>query len=71
MSRLAPDPAGCLKPVLEREHAQAAARRMRQHDKTVRAYRCRDCGGWHVGGTAPIPAYWRRPTHQGAPLCNR
>lgn len=50
MSRTQPASADCLKPALEREHAQAAAQRMRQHDKTVRAYRCRDCGAWHVGG---------------------
>lgn len=60
MSRLKPDPAGCLKPALAREHAQAAAQRMRQHDKTVRAYRCRACGAWHVGGAINI----KRPMPQ-------
>lgn len=52
MSRPKPTPpAGCFKPALSREHAQAAARRMRKHDKTVHAYKCRACGDWHVGGT--------------------
>lgn len=39
------------KPALELRHAQAAAARMRSHDKTVTAYRCQECGGWHVGGS--------------------
>ena len=66
MSCLKPDPAGCLKPALSREHAQAAARRMRQHDKTVRAYKCRACGDWHVGGTngfKPAPLRIRSNLH--------
>lgn len=50
MTRMPPPINECLKPVLTREHAQAAAQRMRKHDKTVTAYRCVPCGGWHVGG---------------------
>ena len=76
MSRLKPDPAGCLKPALAREHAQAAAQRMRQHDKTVRAYKCRECGCWHVGGVAsnkrrPLPTfpYYYMDTLEATP-CN-
>lgn len=73
MSCLKPDPAGCLKPALSREHAQAAARRMRKHDKTVRAYKCRACGDWHVGGTnsgskRPLPTLAERH-HSFSEIC--
>lgn len=39
----------CLKPVLERKHAIEAAQRGRSKDRSSTAYRCVDCGGWHVG----------------------
>lgn len=41
----------CLKPTLERKHAVQAARRLRARDKSVQAYRCATCGGWHVGSS--------------------
>jgi len=39
----------CLKPILQRQHAMAAASRLRARDNASTAYRCQDCGGWHVG----------------------
>ena len=49
MTRMPPPINEYLKPVLQRKHALQAARRLRARDKSVQAYRCRDCGGWHVG----------------------
>jgi len=44
----------CLKPTLERKHALQAARRLRDRDKSVQAYRCATCGGWHVGTSSGL-----------------
>jgi len=44
----------CLKPTLERKHALQAARRLRARDKSVSAYRCQECGGWHVGTSGSL-----------------
>ena len=66
-------PGECLKPTLERKHALQAARRLRARDKSVQAYRCRDCGGWHVGtsnGFKP-PARVIRVNHQIFPKGRR
>ena len=49
MTRRAQAPGECLKPTLERKHAEKAARSLRARDKSVQAYRCEACGGWHVG----------------------
>lgn len=56
----------CLKPTLERKHAQAAARRLRERDKHVQAYRCVECGGWHVGTSSGLkrPKKTLRTNHQ-------
>ena len=62
MTRRTQAPGECLKPTLERKHALQAARRLRNRDKSVQAYRCEACGGWHVGTSGTQRKARRIPT---------
>lgn len=44
------------------DRAQAVAKRMRRRDKAASAYRCNDCGMWHVG-TKPGGMKGARPAY--------
>jgi hypothetical protein len=45
------------KAIYSRSGAKSAAKRMeRRHKRSVSAYRCELCKGWHVGNTP----WWRR-----------
>jgi len=51
-------------PLLEYQLAQYRARRSSaRHERAITAYRCAECGAWHLGGSSKL----RRPL----PIINR